>query len=259
MANTIHINDFSLFFDSLKSLAKLVDSAKLIFSPTGLEIYGARDVTARCEYSTNSVYSDDNFDICIDNIGMFNRVLSTIKDVHNDDYSELEIKYAKPNLWFKSKKMKMKYSLCNESTILKWISKKIETPMSSVFDFKTSSDFIKRINSHGFLFSDSKAIKAYIETKQEMESNAVYMTLGNRQVDIGKEITLQFGLVTSGVLNDDRTLIIDLERMNLFNAIQSDDINISLMDKNVLLSKTKVAGKNGSFFHLNIYCTLLKS
>jgi hypothetical protein len=175
---------------------------------------------------------------------MFNRVLSTIKDVHNDDYSELEIKYTKPNLWFKSKKMKMKYSLCNESTILKWISKKIETPMSSVFDFKTSSDFIKRINGHGFLFSDSKAIKAYIETKQEMESNAVYMTLGNRQVDIGKEITLQFGLVTSGALDENRTIIIDLERMNLFNCMQSDNISISLMDKNCLLSQTKVSGEN---------------
>lgn len=258
MANLIHINDFSLFFDSLKSLAKIVDSTKMIFSPNGLEIYGARGRAARCEYTTNSVYADDNFEICIDNLGMFNRVLSTIKDVHNEDYSELEIKYSKPNLWFKSKKIKMKYSLSNESTIINWVSKKIETEMKPVFEFKTNSDFIKRINGHGFLFTDSKAIKAYIETQSEMENNVVYMTLGNRQVDIGKEITLQFGLVTSGALDESRTLIIDLERMNLFNAIPSDNINIALMDKNALLCQTKVSGKNGSYFHLNIYCSVLK-
>jgi hypothetical protein len=185
--------------------------------------------------------------------------LSTVKDVHDNDYSELEIQYTKPNVWFKSKKMKMKYSTCNESTILTWISKKIETPMTPVFSFKTGNDLIKRINSHGFLFTNSKDIKAYIETKDDMESNAVFMTLGNRQVDIGKEITLQFGLVTSGSLDENRTLIIDLERMNLFNCIASNDITISLMDKNVLLSQTKISGKNGSFFNLNIYCTMLKS
>ena len=259
MANKIHINDFSLLFDSLKSLSKIVESAKFIFSTNGLEIYGSRNMTARCEYSSNSVYSDESFDFCIDNLGTFIRVLSTVKDVHDNDYSELEIQYTKPNVWFKSKKMKMKYSTCNESTILTWISKKIETPMTPVFSFKTGSDLIKRINSHGFLFTNSKDIKAYIETKDDMESNAVFMTLGNRQVDIGKEITLQFGLVTSGSLDENRTLIIDLERMNLFNCIASNDITISLMDKNVLLSQTKTSGKNGSFFNLNIYCTMLKS
>lgn len=259
MANKIHINDFSLMFDSLKSLSKIVESAKFIFSENGLEIYGARDMTARCEYSSNSIYADSSFEFCIDNLNTFIRVLSTVKDVHEDDYSELDIQYTKPNVWFKSKKMKMKYSTCNESTIMKWISKKIETPMASVFSFKTNSDLIKRINSHGFLFTNSKDIKAYVETKEDMESNSVFLTLGNRQVDIGKEITLQFGLVTDGALNDSRKIIIDLERMNLFNCMTSDDINISLMDKNVLLSQTKTNGKNGSFFNLNIYCTLLKS
>ena len=259
MANTIHINDFSLFFESLKSLSKLVESAKFIFSEFGLEIYGARDMMARCEYSTNSTYADSPFEFCIDNIGMFIRVLSTVKDVHDDDYSELDIQYTKPNVWFKSKKIRMKYSTCNESTIMKWISKKIETQMTPVFSFKTSSELIKRINGHGFLFTNSKDIKAYIETKSDMESNNVFMTLGNRQVDIGKEITLQFGLVTAGALDENRTIIIDLERMNLFNCMQSDDINISLMDKNCLLSQTKVSGDNGSYFNLNIYCTFLKS
>ena len=85
MANTIEISDFSLFFEAMKSAAKLVDAAKLLFSPNGLEIYGARDVAARCELTTNAVSSKDTFDFCIDNISMLNRVLSTAKEIHGDD------------------------------------------------------------------------------------------------------------------------------------------------------------------------------
>lgn len=258
MANTIKINDFSLFFEAMKTAAKLVDAAKLQFSANGLEIYGARDVAARCELTTNAVSSDDAFDFCIDNLGMLNRVLATAKEVHGDDFSELEIKYSRPNLLFKSKKFKMKYSTCNESTISKWVSKRIETKMQTLFEFKTTSDLIKRINGHSFLFTDSKSINVYLETKDDMEANSVFATLGNKNVDIGKEVTLKFGLVTLGAIPDGKHLIIDLERMNLFNCMQSDDIKIGYMDKGCLLSQTKVQGKNGTYFNVNVYSTLLK-
>lgn len=258
MANEIIIDDFGLFVDALKTAVKLVDAAKLQFSPNGLEIYGARDIAARCELVTNAVHSNDTFDFCIDNINMLNRVLSTVKEVHGDDFSELDMTYSKPNLLFKSKKLKTKFSTCNESTISKWVSKKITTHMEPVFSFKTSSSLIKRINGHSFMFSDAKAINVYLETKDDMEANAVFATLGNKNIDIGREMTLQFGLVTDGKIPDGRNLIIDIERMNLFNCMQSDDITISLMDKNVLLSKTSLHGKNGTYFNASIYCTLLK-
>lgn len=258
MANTIEIRDFNLFFETMKTAAKLVDAAKLLFSPNGLEIYGARDVAARVELTTNAVLSQDTFDFCIDNISMLNRVLSTAKEVHGDDFLELEVKYNRPNLMFKSKKFKMKYSTCNESTISKWISKKIETKMSAIFEFKTTSDLIKRVNGHSFLFTDSKSINVYLETKDDMEANAVFATLGNKNVDIGKEITLKFGLVTLGEIPKDKHLIVDLERINLFNCMQSDDIKIGYMDKGCLLSQTRVQGKNGTYLNVNVYSTLLK-
>ena len=258
MANIIQINDFNLFVEAMKCAAKLVDGAKLIFSPNGLEIYGARDVAARCELTTNAVTATDSFDFCIDNIGTLNRVLSTMKEVHGDDFSELEIKYTKPSLMFKSKKAKMKYTTCNEAVISKWVSKKIEAKMSPVFEFKTTSDMIKRMNGHSFLFTDSKSIHVYLETKDDMEANAVFATLGNKGTELGKEITLKFGLVTDGKLPNGKYLTIDLERMNLFNCIPSDDIKISLMDVGCLLCQTKVDGKSGSFFNVNVYATLLK-
>lgn len=258
MANEIIVDDFGLFVESMKAAAKLVDAAKLLFSPNGLEIYGARDIAARCEISTNAVHSNDTFDFCIDSIAMLNRILSTVKDVHDGDYSELEMSYSRPNLLFKSKKMKTKVSTCNESTISKWVSKKITTQMSPVFSFKTSSDLVKRMNGHSFMFTDSKSINVYLETKDDMEANTVFATMGNKNVDLGREMTLKFGLVTEGKIPDGRSLVIDVERMNLLNCIQSDDINVSLMDKNVLLSKASIHGKDGTYFNLNVYCTLLK-
>lgn len=258
MANEIIVSDFNLFVETMKAAAKLVDAAKLLFSPNGLEIYGARDIAARCELATNAVRSDDTFDFCIDSIAMLNRILSTVKEVHDGDYSELEMSYSRPNLLFKSKKMKTKVSTCNESTISKWVSKKVMAQMAPVFSFKTSSDLIKRMNGHSFMFTDSKSINVYLETKDDMEANAVFATMGNKNVDLGREMTLKFGLVTEGKIPDGRSLIIDVERMNLFNCIQSDDINVSLMDKNVLLSKTSIHGKDGTYFNINVYCTLLK-
>ena len=105
-----------------------------------------------------------------------------------------------------------------------------------MFEFKTSSDLIKRVNGHTFLFNDSKSINVYLETKDDMESNSVFATLGNKNVEIGKEITLKLGFVTSGSIPVGRSLIVDLERLNLFNCVQSDDIRIGLMDKGCLLS-----------------------
>ena len=108
------------------------------------------------------------------------------------------------------------------------------------------------------MFTDAKSINVYLETKDDMEANSVFATLGNKNVDLGREMTLKLGLVTEGAIPDGRSLIIDIERLNLFNCLQSDDISISLMDKNVLLSRTSLHGKNGTYFNINIYCTLLK-
>ena len=258
MANKIDIIDFDLFFETMKSAAKLIDGAQLNFSSSGLAIYGVRDTAARVELTTNAVSSIDSFDFCIDSISTLNKVLSTAREIHKDDFSSLEISYSRPNLMFKSKKFKMKYSTCNEATIAKSISKKIETKMSTLFEFKTTSDLIKRVNGHSFLFTDSKSINLYLETRDDMEANAVFATLGNKNADIGREITLKFGLVTLGKIPDGKHLVIDLERANIFNCIQSDDIRVGLMDKGCLLSETSIKGKNGASFNAKIYCSLLK-
>lgn len=254
----IVLNDFNLFTEVLKSAVRIVDSAKILVGPTGLEIYGARDKIARCELSSNCITSEEPLEFCLENLAMFNKILSTVKEVHDNDYSELKFSFDHPFVRFESKKFKTKYSTCLEAVIGKWVSKRVETQLAPIFEFTTTSDLIRRVNSHSFMFSDSKTIRVYIETKDDMESNAVFATLGNKETSLNNEITTKLGLVTSGALGE-RKIILDLERLNLFNAVQAPEISISLMNLNVLVSKAKILGKTGSYFDLTIYNTLLKN
>lgn len=254
----IVLNDFNLFCEVLKSAVKIVDSAKINISSTGLEIYGARNRIARCEITSNCVTSENPIEFCLENLSMFNKILNTVKEIHDNDYSELKFLFDHPFLRFESKKFKTKYSTCLETVIDKWVSKKVETTLTPMFEFTTTSDLIKRINSHSFLFEASKTVRVYIETKDDMEANSVFATLGNAETNLNNEITTKLGLVTSGTLNG-RRLILDLERLNLFNAIQAPEISIALMNLNILVSKSRILGKSGSYFDLTIYNTFLKS
>ena len=99
-----------------------------------------------------------------------------------------------------------------------------------------------------------------------MESNTVSATLGNKETQLNNEITMKFGLVTAGSLTyddggtkRDRAIILDLERLNLFNAVQTDDIRFRFMNVNCLVGDASVKGKDGSFFNFTLYSTVLKN
>lgn len=264
----IEIRDFDLFQEVLKSTAKVVESAKFTIGEAGLEIYGARAKAARCEMTSNAVVSQTAIEFSVENLQLFLKIVSSVKDVHEGDYSGLKFFVDLPFIRFESKKFKTKFATCNESLISQWVSKKISTEMTPVFEFIGTSDMIKRVNSHSFMFSNPKDTRVYVETKPEMENNAVFATLGNKETELNNEITLKFGLVTSGSLLEkdkdglvvsERKIILDLERLNLFNAVQSDDIKFQFMNLNCLVSRVSVSGRNGTFFNMNVYSTVLKS
>jgi len=98
------------------------------------------------------------------------------------------------------------------------LSKKVEAEMKPVFEFTSTSDLIKRINSHSYVYQDNDKLRIYLETKDDMENNTLFATVGNKESELNNEITLKFGLVTFRSL-EGKTLTIDLERMNLFNAV----------------------------------------
>lgn len=255
----IKVNDFGLFYDVMKSAVKVVESAKFIVNKNGLQIYGARGRIARCELLTNSIYADEDIDFAIADLPMFIKILSTIVEVHKDDYTGLKFLVCGNALKFESKKFKTKFALQNEAVISKWVSKKVEAQLVPVFEFKTTAEWLKRISSHSFIFSDPSSLRVYIETKSDMEKNTVFATLGNRENNLNNEVTLKLGLVTSGKLDATRKIVVDLERLALFSAFSSSEIGISLMNMNVLVSSTKVSGKNGSYCSFTLYTTILKA
>ena len=46
----IHVNDFNLFADVIKSATKIVESAKITVNENGVEIYGCRGKLTRADY-----------------------------------------------------------------------------------------------------------------------------------------------------------------------------------------------------------------
>lgn len=256
--NNIILNDFNLFYDVMKATSKILESAKFIVNENGLSIYGARAKIARCELTTNAIYSNSELEFSILDMNMLVKILGSIKEIHENDYSELKFYLDLPFIRFESKKFKTKLNTCNEDIIERWISKKIETPLQPVFEFTTTSDLIRHVTSHSYIFPDQNTLRFYLETNDKMENNILYAVLGNKSTNLNNEITLKFGYVTSGTL-ENRNVILDLERLTLFNAIPCNEIKISLMNLNVLVSKIKITGKNDTYFSMNIYNTILKS
>lgn len=253
----ILVNDFNLFCDLMKSTTKIVDAAKFQINENGLAIYGARKPIARCELTTNTIYANENIEFSIADLNTFVKVLQTVREVHDNDYSDFNFFLSDEKVCFESKKFKSKYQTQKENIIAQWVSQAITAQMKPVLEFTTTNDYIRRIRNHQFLFSDPTTMRVYLETKDDMENNVIYATIGNKQTSLNNEMTLKFGLVTFGAIRD-KSLILDIDRLNLFDAVQTNDIKVSLMDANVLVSNVKLDGKNDSYLNVKIYTSLLK-
>lgn len=257
MATEIKIRDYSLFHDVVKAMTKLTNAAKFQIGPDGLEVYG-KNVFARGEFTTNSVYSDEPVEFCLDDVSLLLKILTSVGEIHKDesDMADLHFMFDSPHVRIESKKFKTKINTRNESVIENFISKKITTKMEPVLEFSTTSDTIKYINQHSFIFSNLSMARIYIATNPEMENNTIYATIGNNETDLNNSITLKLGLVTFGS-DEGRTIILDFDRLNIFNIVQSDDIKIQLMDRNALIYKAQFTGKNESYFNMLVCSSML--
>lgn len=94
---------------------------------------------------------------------MLLKILMTVKEVHENDYSGFKFLFDGSAMKFESKKMKTKLTTCRDSALIeKWISKKLVTPLQPVFEFSTTSDMIKRLNNHSFIMTDASALRIYL-------------------------------------------------------------------------------------------------
>jgi hypothetical protein len=251
----IKINDFDVFNESIKAVSKIVQSCKMTIDQDGLTIYSQNNF-ARSELTTDAIYSEKAIEICIRDLSMLLKIMKLIKDQHDNDYTKLKITFEEPFIKFSSNKMDAKLSTIKEHVIQNFISKKVQTVLIPVFEFKTSSENIKMINSYQFIFPDIDSGRIYIKTDENMEKNVVYAELNNRINDFSNAVTMKFGDVIIGKI--DKDIIIDFERLMLFNIVDSNDIVIKLMDKNVLVSEINNKTDNAYMF-MKIYNSMRRS
>ncbi len=252
--HVIKINDFGMFVESVKSLTKMSESAKFNVSENGLVVNG-KNSFSKCELTTDAIASDSSFFFCIKELGTFVRVLNTVKDIQDEDFTDLKVVYDGSFVKFSSKKIKTKYSVCQEAAITDCISSPAHE-MTTKCEFTTTSDYIKRVNSHTFMFKDLSSVRIYLDKNHEMENNAIYATIGNAENDLENSMTVKVGLLNYG--DFDEKVIIDFDRLNIFNMMPSDDIRLHLMnEKKAIMSETNKTGKNGTFFKLKVYVWLL--
>ena len=252
----IKINDFNLFFDVVKATSKLVESAKFNVNENGMSVFGTRLNVARCDIMSNAISSIEPSTFSIQNMNMLVKILTTVKDIHKSDIDTVKFFTDGNCIRIESKRFKNKLICCDDRVIERWIAEKVTTQMEPVFEFVTSTDFIKRLNTHTYIYPNLDELKVYLNTRSDMISNVIFATLGNKESNLNNEMVLEFGNVSFGKIKDD--IVLNLERVNLFNIIPSSEIKISLMNIPVLNYSINLSGNNDTSAKIDIYCTPLK-
>ena len=249
---SIEIRDFELFYEIVKSLTKMAEGVKLMIDENGLVVYAKNDYS-KCNISSNSVWSRNPVEFCISELGSFLKILTTVKEMYADDYGSVSLSYDRPFFRIESGKFKTKVSTCDEQRISKFVSTKIKTELTPKLEFTTSSNFIKTINSHSFIFSEAASARIYLTVEKGMQNNTIFATIGNEGNELANSATLELGLINSGNLtNEDgteRKIILDFNRLNILNMIPSDEIKVMVAaERPVLVSKIERSGKDGAYF-----------
>jgi hypothetical protein len=253
----IKINDFSLFFEIVNSINKMVDGVKCTINGFGLTICAKNDFS-KCEITSNSVTSDNEVSFCIRDINVLTKVLTTLKNIYGDEIEQnVNLYYDKPSIKIESKKFKTKLNTIDEDSIKNFISTKVKTELTSQIEFTTNSSFIRSINNYSFITSDKNSTRIYIESNPDMENNVIFARVGNESNETENYAVMELGLITSGTMGD-RKIILDFDRLNMLNILPSDEISVQIANERpVLISKVVKSGKNGSFLNINMYVFMM--
>lgn len=255
----IYIKDFSIFEQTLLALLKIVPSAKFIINETGLTIHSC-NAYARCSVFTNSVTSDIELNISIKDISTVAKTLSLIKDEdgkkNKDVTGVVNATYDGTFIYINTKNIKTKIITVKEEVIQNTISKAVTTVLTPVLEFKTTSDNIKKVLSNSFMFNDVENIRVYLNKHADLQQNCIYAEVTNKTNRLSNNITVKLGDITLGDIKED--IILDFERLTVFNLFKNDSIVIKLMDKPFLVADLSIS-KNDIFSKFTLYNSIRKS
>jgi hypothetical protein len=255
----IYIKNFSILEQTLGAILKIVPSIKLIVNETGLTIHSC-NAYARCSVFTNSVTSDEEISLCIKDASMLVKTLSVIKDEdckkNKDVLGVIEATYDGTFIYINTKSIKTKIITVKEEVIQNTISKAVTTVLTPIVEFKTSSDSIKKVLGNSFMFSDAENIRVYLNQHDDLQQNCIYAEVTNKTNRLSNNITVKLGDITLGKVAED--IILDFERLSVFNLFKNDSIIIQLMDKPFLVANLSIS-KGDIYAKFTIYNSLRKS
>lgn len=261
----VNVGDFELFSTTIKALSKLVPAAKFVINENGYSIF-SKNAFARVETYSSVLYTNSETPVsfCINDLPKLNKLLVSIKREFGNDPVKISIKVSDKNIAFESSKIKVKFITVREETIENYVVQTaVTTQLTPIFKFYTSSELIRNMNSNSFMFSDLDNIRIYLCGKQEgMENNILYARMSSVNGAFSNEIISKLGYITYGKL-DDRQIIIDSERLSAFNLVESDNIEIALMDKPFLVSTICKESESDALIkhkvQINVYLSIRKS
>ena len=255
----IYIKDFSILEQTLNAILKIVPSVKFIINETGLTIHSC-NAYARCSVFTNSVTSDEELNLCIKDVNTLAKTLSIIKDEEGKKKTEsnavINATYDGTFIYLNTKNIKTKIITVKEEVISNTISKAVTTVLTPVLEFKTSSENIKKVLSNSFMFNDVENVRVYLNQHDDLQQNCLYAEVTNKTNRLSNNITVKLGDITLGKVTED--IILDFERLSVFNLFKNDNIVIQLMDKPFLVAELSIF-KDNIFSKFTIYNSLRKS
>lgn len=255
----INVNDFDLFETTIKALVKIVNQAKFVLNGAGLTIYSMNSF-ARTEITTNCISSEEACEFCINDVSLIQKILMTLRREFDKTKIDLKIKFDGQFVHFISSKMKAKVITVREDIIRDYVSlRKVQTQLMPVFEFQTTSSIIKNIAANTYIFPDPTMARIYLKTSEDgMDKNSIYALIDNKNNTYSNSMLLKLGIIKFGNLN--REIIVDVDRLMLFNILDSNEINITLMDKNVLVSEViKISDDSKTKLEIKIYNSIRKN
>lgn len=250
----IEIKDFGLMIDSLKPIAKVSSGAKIVVNEFGARI-STRNERARVEMKTNSFCSKTTSTMIIGDMGNFIKILNSVNSIHEGDASGVSFFIDGNCVKIESKRFKTKFSMDSEDKIAQSVDEGFKSDLSAIgsdYEFITNSSFIKRLGTHGFMFSDMHSIRVYIKSEKDMNGNTIYATIGDESNEFENSVTFEFGFLTSGSVGDDR-IILDFESLEMLNLVQSEEIKIKKPSgKNSIIAFVEKKGTGGTYMNLTV-------
>jgi len=249
----LRITNLDSFIDFINCASKLVPSCKFEISTTETKIYTISDnKTIRLSLNTNALISKEtDCSFCFQEITKLARVLSLIKDTEN--INECDLEFNNTFIMYNNS-VNFKLKVAKSDIIEKYISKALNIQLQPIYTFKTTREKIKQIISqNNVIFSNSSESKLYFSKNN---NNFIVAEIDNKNNTLSDSIGIPIGELIFGDVS--KTVSTTIDNFKAFNLLDTEEVYISLTDKNVFEVKSSIQLDNNCYINMYMINSILK-